>query len=200
MQSIVFATGNANKVQEANIALGEAFQIISLKDIGCEEELPEDHPTLEGNALQKARYVYEHYNTPCFSEDTGLEVEALAGAPGVFSARFAGPGRDSEANMSLLLEKLQGNDNRRARFRTVIALILDDGTEHLFEGIVEGRIAGQKSGGQGFGYDPVFIPEGHNRSFAEMSMREKNEISHRARAIAKLKAFLLELAASLGRP
>ena len=200
MQSIVFATGNANKVQEANIALGEAFQIISLKDIGCEEELPEDHPTLEGNALQKARYVYEQYNTPCFSEDTGLEVEALAGAPGVFSARFAGPGRDSEANMSLLLEKLQGNDNRRARFRTVIALILDDGTEHLFEGIVEGRIAGQKSGGQGFGYDPVFIPEGHNRSFAEMSMREKNEISHRARAIAKLKAFLLELAASPERP
>lgn len=200
MQSIVFATGNTNKVQEANIALGEAFQIISLKDIGCEEELPEDHPTLEGNALQKARYVYQHYKAPCFSEDTGLEVEALGGAPGVFSARFAGPGRDSQANMSLLLEKLQGNVNRRARFRTVIALILDDGTEHLFEGIVEGRIAGHKSGGQGFGYDPVFIPEGHDRSFAEMSIREKNEISHRARAIAKLKAFLLELAASPGRP
>lgn len=194
MQSIVFATGNPHKVLEANAALGGAFAIIGLKDIGCPEDLPEDQPTLEGNALQKARYVHRHFQVNCFSEDTGLEVDALEGAPGVYSARFAGPAKDPEANMALLLEKLKGQENRRARFRTVIALILDE-EEHLFEGAVEGRIAYRKTGENGFGYDPIFIPEGSSRSFAEMSTAEKNTISHRARAVAKLRGFLLERAA-----
>jgi XTP/dITP diphosphohydrolase len=190
MSDLVFATGNSHKVQEAAALLEGAFHIISLKELGCQEELPEDQPTLEGNALQKARYLHQHYKVDCFSEDTGLEVEALDGAPGVYSARFAGPGRSSEDNMALLLERLRGQSHRRARFRTVIALILD-GQEHLFEGIVQGTIAHEKRGGQGFGYDPVFIPEGHDRSFAEMSAAEKNAISHRAKAVAKLKDFLL---------
>ena len=189
MSSIVFATGNIHKVKEANAVLDNAFEIISLQDIGCREELPEDQPTIEGNALQKARYVHENYGVDCFSEDTGLEVEALGGEPGVYSARYAGPARDSEANIDLLLQNLAGQDNRRARFRTVVALILA-GEEYTFEGIVDGHIAEQRSGTGGFGYDPVFIPAGADRSFAQMSSAEKNEISHRGRAVAKLKAFL----------
>ena len=191
MPPIVFATGNANKVKEANAALRGAFEIIGLDEIGCREELPETSPTLEGNALEKARYVHQHYQADCFSEDTGLEVEALNGAPGVYSARYAGPARDAEANMGLLLSNLKGVENRNARFRTVIALILD-GQEYTFEGIVNGQIIHIKKGRGGFGYDPIFVPEGYNRTFAQMPVEEKNAISHRGRAIAKLKAFLQE--------
>lgn len=187
---VVFATGNEHKVKEVNAALKGAFEAISLRSIGCEEELPENSPTLEGNALEKARYVYQHYQVDCFSEDTGLEVEALDGAPGVYSARYAGPARDAEANMALLLGRLQGIENRRARFRTVIALILD-GQEYTFEGVVNGSIAHEKKGAQGFGYDPIFMPDGFSRTFAQMSAEEKNAISHRGRAMGKLKAFLL---------
>lgn len=187
---VVFATGNEHKVKEVNAALKGAFEAISLRSIGCEEELPENSPTLEGNALEKARYVYQHYQVDCFSEDTGLEVEALDGAPGVYSARYAGPARDAEANMALLLGRLRGIENRRARFRTVIALILD-GQEYTFEGVVNGSIAHEKKGAQGFGYDPIFMPDGFSRTFAQMSAEEKNAISHRGRAMGKLKAFLL---------
>lgn len=187
---VVFATGNEHKVKEVNAALKGAFEAISLRSIGCEEELPENSPTLEGNALEKARYVHQHYQVDCFSEDTGLEVEALDGAPGVYSARYAGPARDAEANMALLLGRLQGIENRRARFRTVIALILD-GQEYTFEGVVNGSIAHEKKGAQGFGYDPIFMPDGFSRTFAQMPAEEKNAISHRGRAMGKLKAFLL---------
>ena len=187
---VVFATGNEHKVKEVNAALKGAFEAISLRSIGCEEELPENSPTLEGNALEKARYVYQHYQVDCFSEDTGLEVEALDGAPGVYSARYAGPARDAEANMALLLDRLHGIENRRARFRTVIALILD-GQEYTFEGVVNGSIAHEKKGAQGFGYDPIFMPDGFSRTFAQMPAEEKNAISHRGRAMGKLKAFLL---------
>lgn len=187
---VVFATGNEHKVKEVNAALKGAFEAISLRSIGCEEELPENSPTLEGNALEKARYVHQHYQVDCFSEDTGLEVEALDGAPGVYSARYAGPARDAEANMALLLDRLHGIENRRARFRTVIALILD-GQEYTFEGVVNGSIAHEKKGAQGFGYDPIFMPDGFSRTFAQMSAEEKNAISHRGRAMGKLKAFLL---------
>lgn len=191
MPSIVFATGNENKVKEVNAALKGAFDIKSLKDIGCAEELPETSPTLEGNALEKARYVYRHYRADCFAEDTGLEVEALGGAPGVYSARYAGPARDPEANMSLLLNNLRGKSNRRARFRTVVALILD-GQEFLFEGIANGQIIHLRKGNQGFGYDPIFMPDGFGRTFAQMSAEEKNAVSHRGRAMEKLRVFLLE--------
>lgn len=187
---VVFATGNEHKVKEVNAALKGAFEALSLRSIGCEEELPENSPTLEGNALEKARYVHQHYQVDCFSEDTGLEVEALDGAPGVYSARYAGPARDAEANMALLLDRLHGIENRRARFRTVIALILD-GQEYTFEGVVNGSIAHEKKGAQGFGYDPIFMPDGFSRTFAQMSAEEKNAISHRGRAMGKLKAFLL---------
>ena len=193
MSDLVFATGNSHKVQEAAALLEGTFRIISMAELGCQEELPEDQPTLEGNALQKARYLHQYYKVDCFSEDTGLEVDALDGAPGVYSARYAGPGRSAEDNMALLLERLQGQAHRHARFRTVIALILE-GQEYLFEGVARGTIAHEKRGDQGFGYDPVFIPEGCDRSFAEMSAAEKNAISHRAKAVAKLKAFLLEKA------
>lgn len=191
MPTIVFATGNENKVKEANALLRGAFGIVGLRDIGCHETLPETSPTLEGNALEKARYVYRNYQADCFSEDTGLETEALGGAPGVYSARYAGPANDAEANMDLLLANLRGEENRNARFRTVIALILG-GEEYTFEGIVNGKIIHVKKGREGFGYDPIFMPEGYNRTFAQMSVEEKNAISHRGQAIAKLKAFLLE--------
>ena len=193
MPAIVFATGNDNKVREANAALNGAFEIIGLRDIGCEEELPETSPTLEGNALEKARYVYRNYHVDCFSEDTGLEVDALGGAPGVYSARYAGPANDAEANMALLLSNLKGEKKRNARFRTVIALILD-GKEYTFEGAVEGAVIHIKKGSGGFGYDPVFMPKGFNRTFAQMSVEEKNAISHRGQAVARLKAFLTEKA------
>ncbi|MCB0550342.1 MAG: RdgB/HAM1 family non-canonical purine NTP pyrophosphatase [Phaeodactylibacter sp.] len=193
MPPIVFATRNANKVKEANAALDGAFEVIGLDAIGCKEELPETSPTIEGNALEKARYVHQHFQVDCFSEDTGLEVEALDGAPGVYSARYAGPENDAEANMNLLLRNLDDKDNRNARFRTVIALIIG-GREFTFEGIAYGQITLQKEGAGGFGYDPIFMPRGYNRTFAQMSVGEKNAISHRGQAVAQLKAFLLERA------
>ena len=186
---LIFATGNQHKVREIRRMIGEQFTIKSLKDIGCEEDIPETSPTIEGNALQKARYVVEHYQLDCFAEDTGLEVEALNGEPGVYSARYAGPARDAGANMEKVLDKLQGQTNRRARFRTVIALIRD-GQEYTFEGIINGQITSAPQGSAGFGYDPIFIPDGEVRSFAEMSMEEKNAISHRSRATRKLVDFL----------
>ncbi len=190
MKEIVFATGNPHKLREVKQLLGTKFKIVSLEDIGCTEEIPETRPTIEGNAIQKAEYVKEKYGIDCFAEDTGLEVEALGGEPGVYSARYAGPEKDARANMNLLLKKLEGKKNRNARFKTVIALILDNNT-HTFEGIVEGKIALGPSGEKGFGYDPVFLPENRSFSFAEMSAEEKNKISHRARAMKKLEAFLL---------
>lgn len=189
MESIVFATGNPNKVKEVNELLGSTFNIIGLKEIGCEEDIPETQPTIEGNALQKANYVLDHYHQDCFAEDTGLEVEALNGEPGVYSARYAGPQRDSTDNMKLLLQKLQGKENRKARFKTVVALVLN-GEVHTFEGIVNGHIGFEAQGEGGFGYDPIFFPEDQTITFAEMDAAAKNAISHRGRAIRKLAAFL----------
>ncbi|TXB62069.1 non-canonical purine NTP diphosphatase [Phaeodactylibacter luteus] len=191
MPTLVFATGNANKIKEVEQQLNGQFELLSLKDINCEEELPETRPTIEGNALEKATYVHEHYNVDCFSEDTGLEVDALGGEPGVYSARYAGPAHDDEANMSLLLANLKGKEDRSARFRTVIALILN-GQVHTFEGVAEGQIIHRKKGNNGFGYDPIFIPDGHDRTFAQMDTAEKSAISHRGQAVAKLVAFLNE--------
>ena len=188
---IVFATNNSHKLEEIRQILGKSIEVLSLADINCHEDIPETAPTIEGNAMMKARYVYDKYDTPCFADDTGLEVEALNGAPGVHTARYAYPDRhDPEANTAKLLQKLKEKDNRKARFRTVIALIEEDGTEHLFEGRVEGEIATEKRGEKGFGYDPVFIPEEGNETFAEMGVEKKNQISHRARAVQKLCAYL----------
>lgn len=189
MLEIVFATGNKNKVREVGQILGDRFRIRGLADIGCPEDLPETSPTIEGNALQKARYVRDHFGIDCFAEDTGLEVDALNGDPGVYSARYAGYPPDPEANIRLLLQRMQGVTKRNARFRTVVALMLN-GREYTFEGIAEGHIAETRSGEGGFGYDPVFIPEGYRRSFAEMGPEEKNAISHRGQAIRLLVAFL----------
>lgn len=172
--------------------LGDEFDIASLKDIDCPQDLPETSPTIEGNALQKARYVNQHFGVNCFSEDTGLEVEALNGEPGVISARYAGDIKNPEANIDLLLEKLKGINNRKAQFRTVIALILE-GEEFTFEGIAEGRIRQERSGTGGFGYDPVFEPVGFQLTFAEMPSADKNNISHRGRAVRKLVDFLKSL-------
>lgn len=169
--------------------LGNGFELLSLSDIGCGEELPENQDTLEGNASQKALYLYQNYGYDCFADDTGLEIEALNGEPGVFSARYAGPEKDSKANVELVLHKLSKINNRKARFRTVISLILQ-GEEFLFEGVVNGTILKERRGERGFGYDPVFKPEGSILSFAEMDLDEKNEISHRAKAVAKLVDFL----------
>lgn len=191
MRQIIFATSNPHKVREVNELLGSRFQILSLKDIGCEEELPETQDTVAGNAQQKARYLKAHYGHDCFAEDTGLEIDALDGAPGVYTARYAGPQRDPQDNMQLVLEQLADTQYRTARFRTVIALILD-GREYLFEGIAEGNIAEQQSGDAGFGYDPIFIPEGYAQTFAEMESDEKNAISHRGRAVEQLAQFLAQ--------
>jgi XTP/dITP diphosphohydrolase len=192
MMKIVFATGNPNKVKEVNEVLPAHLSIIGLKEIGCREDLPETSPTLEGNALQKARYVFDNFQKDCFSEDTGLEVDALDGAPGVYTARYAGEDCNPDNNIDLLLKNLEGNPNRKARFRTVIALILK-GEEFLFEGIAEGEIASHRKGQGGFGYDPVFIPAGYEDSFAEMPSSVKNKISHRGKAVQKLVAFLAKL-------
>lgn len=189
MQSIVFATGNLNKISEVSQLLEGEIEIQGLEDIGCDEVLPETSPTIAGNASEKAWYVHDNFEVNCFSEDTGLEVEALNGEPGVYSARYAGPAHDDEANMSLLLANMKGEEDRRARFHTVISLIID-GKEHQFEGIVEGQIIHHKKGNQGFGYDPVFMPDGYNRTFAQMSSEEKSTISHRGQAIRKLIEFL----------
>ncbi|MDO8971068.1 MAG: RdgB/HAM1 family non-canonical purine NTP pyrophosphatase [Saprospiraceae bacterium] len=190
MHTLVFATNNAHKAREVEQILGPGFAIKTLKDIGCYEEIEETEPNLEGNALLKARYVKEKYGYDCFSEDTGLEVEALGGAPGVHTARYAGEDKSPEANIALLLQNLEGQDNRRARFRTVIALLFD-GKETLLEGICPGEIATAKHGTQGFGYDPVFIPEGHHQTFAELGDEVKNKISHRAIATEKFRAMLV---------
>lgn len=194
---IVFATNNQHKLQEIREILGDQFEILSLADIGCHEDIPETGNTLEANAHQKAEYVFDHYHIDCFADDTGLEVDALGGAPGVHSARYAvGTDHNSEANMAKLLRELGDNDNRKARFRTVISLIQMEGgnpvcsREYQFEGVVEGRIDREKHGSEGFGYDPVFIPEGYDKSFAELGEEIKNQISHRARAVKKLAEWL----------
>lgn len=186
---LVFASANENKVLEVEHKLGGAIRLKSLRAIGCTEDIPETGLTLEENARMKARYVWDHYKVDCFADDTGLEVDALDGAPGVYSARYAGPQRSSDDNMELLLANLNGMANRSAQFKTVICLI-QGGEEFLFEGVVRGEIIEQRQGSDGFGYDPIFRPEGATETFAEMTMDAKNTISHRARAIAKLAQFL----------
>lgn len=185
MKKIVFASNNRHKLQELRELTNGKVEILSLSDILCNDDIPETSNTLEGNALQKARWVKDHYGYDCFADDTGLEVEALNGEPGVLSARYAGAGHDSEANMRLLLQNMKNKENRRARFRTVIALI-EGNKETFFEGVVNGYIADSPSGQNGFGYDPIFIPEGFEKSFAEMSSELKNSISHRGRAVTML--------------
>ncbi|MCD8291336.1 MAG: non-canonical purine NTP diphosphatase [Prevotella sp.] len=190
---IVFATNNMHKLSEIRDILGNNYEILSLADISCNIDIPETSDTLEGNAMQKAQYVYNHYHLSCFADDTGLEVDALGGEPGVYSARYAGGvGHDSEANMTKLLAKLGDNPNRKARFRTVISLILIDETTHteLFEGAVEGVITNERRGDEGFGYDPIFQPDGYDKTFAELGNDIKNTISHRARAVKKLAQYL----------
>ncbi len=188
---ILFATNNAHKLTEVQAVLGDSYTLVTPRDCGVTEEIPETQPTLEGNALQKARYLYERTGLDCFADDTGLEVEALGGAPGVHSARYATDGHDFAANNRLLLRNLAGKENRRARFRTVVALILG-GREYLFEGVVEGQIIDRETGHEGFGYDPLFRPDGYDRTFAQMTTEEKNAVSHRARAVRKLATFLHE--------
>ena len=186
---IVFATNNAHKLSEVQAVLGPSFELVTPRMCGVAEDIPEDQPTLEGNALQKARYVRARTGLDCFADDTGLEVEALGGAPGVHSARYATDGHDFAANNRFLLANLAGKTNRRARFRTVVALLVGD-EEHLFEGVVEGRILDHECGTEGFGYDPLFVPDGYDRTFAEMSAEEKNAVSHRGRAVRKLSEYL----------
>lgn len=199
---IVFATNNQHKLQEVRHILGQRVEVLSLNDIGCHDDIPETGTTLEENARQKAEYIWQNYHCDVFADDTGLEVDALGGEPGVYSARYAGEGHDSEANMAKLLQKLGDNDHRRARFRTVIALIQKKDVcpcgctsirqEHLFEGIVEGEITRQRSGVGGFGYDPIFRPDGYEQTFADLGEEVKNQISHRARAVKKLCEYLLK--------
>ena len=188
-KKLVVATNNAHKLEEISAILGNEMELLSLKDIHCNADIPETADTLEGNARQKAMYIHENYGMDCFADDTGLEVEALDGAPGVFSARYAGDGHDSEANMQKLLKELEGKENRKAQFRTAICLIMES-KEYLFEGIVKGHIIEEKRGGAGFGYDPIFVPEGYDQTFAELGNDVKNTISHRARAVEKLCTFL----------
>ena len=199
---IVFATNNQHKLQEVRHILGQRVEVLSLNDIGCHNDIPETGATLEENARQKAEYIWQNYHCDVFADDTGLEVDALGGEPGVYSARYAGEGHDSEANMAKLLQKLGDNDHRSARFRTVIALIQKKDVcpcgctsirqEHLFEGIVEGEITRQRSGVGGFGYDPIFRPDGYEQTFADLGEEVKNQISHRARAVKKLCNYLLK--------
>lgn len=189
MEQLCFATNNKHKLEEVSQMLEGKYELLSLQDIGCHEELPEEQDTLEGNSRQKAEHVWQHYNVSCFADDTGLEVEALDGAPGVYSARYAGPQRSDSDNIRQLLQNLEPHENRKARFRTSITLILD-GKEHQFEGVVDGTISKEWKGNKGFGYDPVFVPDGYDRTFAEMSAEEKNAISHRGLAVQRLVAFL----------
>ena len=186
---LIFATNNAHKLREVAQVVGEKFTLLTPRECGITEDIPEEQPTLEGNALQKARYIYERTGIDCFADDTGLEVDALGGEPGVRSARYATDGHDDQANKRLLLERMEGKENRAAQFRTAVALILG-GKEYLFEGIVRGEITHAEMGDGGFGYDPLFIPEGYSESFAQMSADEKNAISHRGRAIRALAEFL----------
>ena len=190
---LVFATNNKHKLSEMSSILGDKIELLSLKDINCDVDIPETADTLEGNAILKSEFIYNNYNINCFADDTGLEVEALNGEPGVYSARYAeGESHDSMANMKKLLSKLENVENRSAQFRTVISLILD-GKNYIFEGIVKGRISKERKGEKGFGYDPIFIPEGYDKSFAELGEDVKNKISHRARAVEKLIDFLNKL-------
>ncbi len=186
---LVFATNNQHKLKEVQALLGNHFKLLSLTDIGFDEEIPEDFDTLQDNALQKARYINSRLGYNCFADDTGLEVDALNGEPGVYSARYAGEAKNPHDNIVKLLQNLSGVKNRRAQFRTVIALILD-GNEYLFEGKVDGEIIDKGRGSDGFGYDPIFLPEGYSQTFAEMPLELKNQISHRGRAVAKLVDFL----------
>ena len=185
----VFASNNPNKIKEIQLLLPKEITILSLKDIDCLEEIPETAPTIEGNAILKANYVTEKYGYSCFADDTGLEVEALNGEPGVYSARYAGEQKNADANMNKLLTNLADKENRKAQFKTVICLNLN-GNQHVFEGIIKGEIINEKRGSEGFGYDPIFIPNGYDKTFAEMPIAEKSKISHRGLAVEKLVAFL----------
>lgn len=190
---LVFATNNKHKLDEVRkITAQHNIEVVSLADIHCHDEIPETADTLEGNALQKAQYIQDKFGLDCFADDTGLEVEALDNAPGVYSARYAGPGHDSETNMQKLLQEMEGKTNRKARFRTVIALIIGD-KQYCFSGIVNGTITTEKKGENGFGYDPIFIPEGYEQTFAELGDFVKNKISHRAKAVEQLDHFLANL-------
>ena len=189
---LVFATNNSHKLQEIKHLLGESIELLCLNDINCNDDIPENQETLEGNAAEKSFYIFNKYGFNCFSDDTGLEIEALNGEPGVYSARYAGAERSAEMNMDLVLSKMAKIKNRKARFRTVISLVID-GREIQFEGIVSGRILEEKLGATGFGYDPIFLPDESNLSFAQMSMGEKNKISHRGRAVLKLVEYLTQL-------
>lgn len=189
LKKIVFATNNNHKLEEVRYALQDKYEVLSLKDIGFFEDIPEPYETLEENALTKSKTIYVKYGLDCFADDTGLEVEALNGAPGVYSARYAGPDCSFDDNVNKLLEELREKANRNARFRTIVSLIIN-GKEFAFEGIVNGIIRKERAGEKGFGYDPIFQPEGKSSSFAQMDLNEKNEISHRGLAVAKLVAFL----------
>ncbi|MBV2227800.1 MAG: non-canonical purine NTP diphosphatase [Sphingobacterium mizutaii] len=185
---LVFATNNAHKLEEVQQMVRGRFVLKSLADIGCDDDIPETGVTFQENAQQKTDYLFQKYQVNCFGDDSGLEIDALNGEPGVYSARYSGS-RDMEKNIDLVLEKLQDQENRKARFKTVISLFLN-GEQHFFEGTVEGRIIASRTGTEGFGYDPIFIPEGYDQTFAEMSLEEKNKISHRSQAVAKLVGFL----------
>lgn len=193
---LCFATNNKHKLAEAKDIVGEDFQIVSLEEIGCFEELPETSPTLEGNSLQKAEFVFNKFGVACFADDTGLEVDALNGEPGVLSARYAGEQKDSNKNIELLLKKLHPFPHRKAKFRTVITLVGLDPTPMFFAGIVHGRITHERKGSSGFGYDPVFIPDGYTKTYAEMTLQEKSQLSHRALAVRKLEAHLKTLSSA----
>lgn len=191
MMKLVFATNNQHKLQEIKQLLGNFVELLSLNDIGCADDIPENQPTLEGNAAEKSFYIADKYGFNCFADDTGLEIEALNGEPGVYSARYAGPEKSAEKNMDMVLEKLYKINNRKARFRTVISLVID-GRETQFEGIVDGCILQERRGNTGFGYDPIFKPDESDFSFAEMGLDEKNKISHRGRAVQKLVEYLIQ--------
>lgn len=191
LMKLVFATNNQHKLQEIQHLLGDSIELLSLNDIGCTDDIPENQETLEGNAAEKSFYIFNKYGLNCFADDTGLEIESLNGEPGVYSARYAGEARSAVQNMDLVLSKMAKIKNRTARFRTVISLVID-GTELQFEGVVKGKILEEKRGTTGFGYDPIFLPEESDLSFAEMSMEEKNKISHRGRAVQKLVDYLTQ--------
>jgi XTP/dITP diphosphohydrolase len=188
---IVFATNNNHKLIEIRDAIASKYKIVGLKDLGIVEEIPENENTLEGNSIQKAKYIYKKYKFICFADDTGLEVETLDGKPGIYTARYAGEGCTFEDNVNKLLHEMRGVKNRNARFRTVIALVESESKISTFEGIIEGKISETRLGNEGFGYDPIFIPEGSNLSFAQMSLSKKNQISHRAKALKKLTDYLV---------
>lgn len=191
-KKLVFATNNLHKLKEVSAILGDKIELLSLNDINCHTDIPETSDTLEGNALLKAQFIHTHYGINCFADDTGLEVEALNGKPGVYSARYAGDAHNSEANMLKLIQDMEGKKNRNAQFRTVISLILNENT-YQFEGIIKGQIIEEKRGLSGFGYDPIFIPEGYHETFAELGDEIKNKISHRAQAVNKLCKFLFSI-------